>query len=66
MAALSNKQRHSQRTYYLHRNGSVSKTPSPSHLLRIRAESEAQASTLAWALRAKLQQEGLHLAFEEA
>ena len=54
----------SRRTYYLLRDGSVSKSPSPSHLLRIRAESLSMATLMALALEAKLRADGIYLAFE--
>ena len=66
MASLSNThQRHSERTYYLHRDSSVTKTPSPHHLLRIRAVSKEQASLMAMALQTKLRLMGIYLAFQE-
>lgn len=66
MATEISNLRSTKRTYYLNRDGSVTKVPTDNHLLRIRAESMEQATTVAWALRAKLQEAGLYLAFEEA
>ncbi|GEM_PF-6383793 len=54
-----------QRTYYLHRDGSVSKAPTSSHLLRIRAESMEEASLIVLALETKLRRQGIYLPFEE-
>ena len=59
-------QRSSERTYYLHHDGSVSKTPSRQHLLRIRAESHQQAALMALALETTLRLAGVYLAFEVA
>ena len=54
----------SQRTYYLHQDGSVSKAPTPSHLLRIRAESLEQASQVALALETNLRRKGVYFPFQ--
>lgn len=55
----------SKRTYYLHRDGSVTNTPTPSHLLRIRAASQDEAALRAMALETMLCVAGIHLAFQD-
>lgn len=55
----------SRRTYYFHRDGSVSKAPTPSHLLRIRAESLEQALLMVHAVETQLRRKGIYLPFQE-
>lgn len=59
------KQPPSKRTYYLHRDGSVSNAPAPSHLLRIRAASQDEAALKAMALETMLRVAGVHFAFQK-
>lgn len=55
----------SRRTYYLHRDGSVSKAPTPSHLLHIRAESLEQALLMVQAVETQLRRQGIYFPFQE-
>lgn len=55
----------SRRTYYLHRDGSVSNAPTPSHLLHIRAESLEQALMMVQAVETQLRRMGIYLPFQE-
>lgn len=57
--------RSNRRTYYLLRDGSVSKNAAPPYLLRIRAESLSIATLMALALETKFRRESIRLASEE-
>ena len=64
-ASTPNKPRPNRRTYYLHRDGSVSKRPTPSHQLRIRAASQTEAAVKAMAAETMLRVSGLYFPFAE-